>query len=122
MIRRGFAAFGRGDLEEIQAVLSPGAVWHVAGRSAVSGTVTGVEAILAHFMSLYQASGFSLRQEVHDVVGGDAHTVALIHEHAERDGAVLDIDEVLVAHIEGGRVTEAWAIPGDQHAFDEFFA
>lgn len=122
LVRRGFAAFGRGDLDAIRAFLAPDAVWHIAGRSPLSGTLTGVDAILARFMELYQASGFSLRQQVHDVVAGDAHTIALIHEHAEREGAMLDLDEVLVAHIESGQVTEAWVIPADQHAFDTFFA
>lgn len=122
LLRRGFDAFGRGDMETVKEVLSPEAIWHVPGRSAVAGTVRGIDAILAHFMQLFQASGFSLRQEVHDVVAGEAHTVALIHEHAEREGAVLDIDEVLVAHITDGRVAEAWVVPGDQYAFDEFFA
>jgi ketosteroid isomerase-like protein len=122
LLRKGFEAFGRGDIETIRALLSPEAAWHVAGRSKLAGTFVGVDAILAHFGRVFQMTGGTLRQELHDVVAGDGHAVALVHEHAQRGPETLEINEVLVAHFQGGVVTEAWVIPQDQYAFDAFFS
>ncbi|HLI55677.1 MAG TPA: nuclear transport factor 2 family protein [Actinomycetota bacterium] len=121
LVRRGYEAFGRGDLPAIQELIAADVVWHVSGKSQIAGRFEGLEAVLGHFMTIFQLTGGTLRQEVHDIVAGDTHAVGLHRETASRGGASLDVNEVLVFHIRDNRVVEAWVSCQDQYAFDEFF-
>ena len=122
VLRAGLAAFARADVEAIRHLLAPEAAWHVPGRSPLAGTFVGPAAILGHFARVYELTGGTLHQECHDVLAGDDHAVALIREQAERAGVSLVMNEVILVHMDGGRVTQAWVIPEDLYAFDEFFS
>ena len=49
----------------------------------------------------------------------DEHGVALVIISANRGGRSVEVNEVDVIHMRDGKVTEVWAIPADQYAFDE---
>lgn len=78
--------------------------------------------MFAYFGELVSRSGGTLKITVHDIVGGDTHTVGLHHDHAERDGRVLDHNVVLVIHIEDGQFVEVWEFHEDQAANDAFWS
>lgn len=122
LVRRGLRAFATGDVATIRTLLSPAARWHVAGRSLVSGTKVGVDAILSHFLRIHELCAGTLNQQIHDVVGGDHHVVVLIDERAERSGVLLEAREILVIHIAQSHITEAWLVALDQYGFDAFFS
>jgi len=63
-----------------------------------------------------------VRVDVHDVVGGEEHTIGLHHVHAERNGRVLDDEIVLVFHLRDGRVGEVWEIAQDAAAGNDFWS
>ncbi|MGH2718674.1 MAG: ScbR family autoregulator-binding transcription factor [Actinomycetota bacterium] len=122
LVRKGFDAFARGDLAAVRAMVSPEAVWHLAGLSTLAGTFVGVDAILGHLRRVFEFTGGTLRQELHDVVAGDRHVVALVRQHAHRGEEILDVNEAVVIHVADHVVTEAWVIPEDQYAYDRFFS
>ena len=119
-IRRGYAAFNRGDLHTLAEVLTEEVVWHVAGRNPLSGEKRGREACLAYFGQLAELSGGTFRAELHDVVANDTHVVGLHTATGERAGRRLSVHTVLVCHMQDGRIQEAWEHPDDPPAFDAF--
>jgi uncharacterized protein len=113
LIRRGYEAFSTGDMATLNELFAEDAVWHVPGTGSLSGPKQGRDAILAFFGELMARSGGSLKVTLHDVVGGNEHTVALHHEFAERDNNRVDQNAVNIFHVRDGRVSEVWELHDD---------
>ncbi len=123
LIREGFAAFGRGDIDTLQAqFFAPDIRWHFPGRGPVAGDHEGVARVAEMFGRLSELSGGTHRIELHDVIGNDEHVVALHTTRAERAGRQLEVNAVQVFHVRDGKVTEAWTQHADLYAVDEFWS
>jgi ketosteroid isomerase-like protein len=121
LVRRGYAAFSAGDMATLTEVFAEDAVWHVPGDGGLAGDKKGRDACFAYFGELFSRSGGTVRVDLHDVVGGEEHTIGLHHVHAERNGRVLDDEIVLVFHLRDGRVGEVWEIAQDAEASNDFW-
>jgi ketosteroid isomerase-like protein len=122
LLRRAHETFLAGDVGAATPMFAEDAVWHVPGQGALSGVKRGRDEILGYCVELLGRSGDTLKLDLHDVVGGDDHSVSLLHHHAERGGKVLDQNLVLVVHIRDGRFTEVWELHEDPAEYDAFFA
>ncbi len=122
LVKAGFAAYARGDLATLQQdIFSPNIVWHFPGRSTFAGDHVGAAGVAAYFGRLAEHSGGTHRVELHDVIVGDNHVVALHTTRAERGDKKLEIRAVQVFSVADGRVIEAWTHHSDLYAFDEFW-
>lgn len=122
LLRRGYEAFQRGDIDTVlNEILAEDVVWHVGGRSSQSGDYRGREQVGAWFGRNFELSGGTLRVEVHDIVANDEHAVVLFRVHAEREGRTLDDNNLQVNHVRDGKVTESWVYASDPYATDEFW-
>lgn len=122
LLRKGYAAFGAGDMETIASLLADDVVWHYPGTSPISGTFRGKDEVLGWLGKNVELSEGTLRVEPHDVLGSDEHAVGLIRVSARRGGKSLDDPTVQVCHIVGGMLTEVWVNPHDQAASDDFWS
>lgn len=123
VIRRGFDAFGRGDLEYLRNELfTEDTVWHVGGRNPTSGDYRGHE-LFDWFGRIMQETGGTFRIQLHDVATSDQHAVALTEASGERGGKRLEgAKGIQVHHFEGGKVSESWLTAGDAYEVDEFWS
>ena len=64
----------------------------------------------------------SFGQEVHAVLADDEHGVALVKATATRGDDRLEVNNVLVFHVDNGLATEVWVASTDPYAGDEFWA
>ena len=123
LVREGFAAFGRGDLDALQSQFYAEDIrWHFPGKSPFGGDIEGVAEVIKWLGRSFEASGGTIRLELHDVVANDEHAVALFTARAERAGKHLEDNTVQVAHIRDGKETEVWFYPADLYATDEFWS
>ena len=122
LVRRGFDAFAKGDVDTLRQLFDQDAVWHVPGRSPLSGDHRGMDAILGFLARTMELTGGTFRAEVHDVVANDEHAVAIYVTRGEREGRTLESRDVLVSHIRNGKLAEAWLLSADLYAVDEFFS
>jgi len=123
LIRAGYAAYERGDLQTVLTdLLSPDIVWHFPGRGLLAGDHVGAEKVGAHFRMMGELSGGTHRLELHDVIAGDDHSVALHVARAERGGKKMEVNAILLFHIRDGKVAEAWTVHYDLHAIDDFWS
>jgi hypothetical protein len=122
LLRKGFDAFGKGDLDGVKALFADDIVWHVPGSSQLSGDYKGQGEVMAWLGKNLELSGGTLKTEVHDVLGNDEHAVALFTITAQREGKSLHDNACQVVHVSGGKVTESWLHPGDQKTVDEFWS
>jgi ketosteroid isomerase-like protein len=122
LLRRGYAAYGAGDMDAINEVFHDDVVWHVAGRSPLSGDYSGKEQVFGFFGKLGELSDGTSKVEVHDLLANDEHGVALVKESATRNGRSHEGQATHVFHLRDGKVTEFWDAQVDQYAADEFWA
>jgi ketosteroid isomerase-like protein len=122
LTRRGFDAFAKGDVDTLRELFDQDAVWHVPGRSQLSGDYRGMDTILGLFAKIAELSGGTFRIDLHDVVANDEHAVGIDVSRGEREGRTLEDRNVLVSHIRNGKIAEAWLLNDDQYAADEFFS
>ncbi len=123
LIRRLYDAFVRGGyVETVREVFSEEVVWHLPGSGPLAGEHRGLEAVLAAIGKFETLSGGSIRLEVHDVLAGDEHAVALLRARGAREGKRYESREVDVFHLAQGKVTELWSFTEDQRTTDEFWS
>ena len=122
LVRKAFAAFSAHDIDALRAVTSSDVVWHTPGRNPLAGTYKGAEDVLGYLGRWMEATGGTLRVDVHDVVGNDEHVCAIYVSTATRGERTLRLGAILLCHVTDGRVTEVWQMNGDQYALDEFLS
>jgi ketosteroid isomerase-like protein len=49
LVRRGYDAFSRGEMDTFRELLHPDIVWHAPGRSRLAGDHKGVDAVIGYF-------------------------------------------------------------------------
>jgi ketosteroid isomerase-like protein len=123
LVRGGFAAFQKGDLDALQnQYFTDDIRWHVPGRGPLAGDYEGIPQVLQLFVRLFERSGGTFRIELHDVVANDDHAVALFTVRGEREGKQLDDNTVQSYHVRAGKISEAWTQQTDLYAVDEFWS
>jgi ketosteroid isomerase-like protein len=123
LVRRGYAAFGSGDMDTLRELIAANVVWHSGGHNQLSGTYEGLDATLGLFARFFEVTGGDMRQELHALLADDEHVVALLDQHLGRpDGRSYDGKDVHVFHVADGKVVEFWALSGDEAASDAALA
>lgn len=123
IVRDGYEAFSRGDLDSLQNYFfAPDITWHYGGRSPLSGDYHGVGQVIEWLGRTYELADGTLAIELHDVVGNEAHVVALTTLRAARSGKQLADQTTQIFHMHDGKAIEVWTLPGDQYTTDEFWS
>jgi ketosteroid isomerase-like protein len=123
LVRQGFDAFAKGDTDWMRKHLSDDVVWHAPGNNNLSGDHRGKDQVLAFFARIFEVTGGTFTQDIHDVVGNDEHVVALVTGRAQRpDGRTYEGRSVITFHIKEDQATESWAFNEDQAAQDAFLS
>jgi ketosteroid isomerase-like protein len=72
-----------------------------------------VDEVTGYAAKLAERSGGTFRVELHDVVGGDQQVASFDVSRGEREGRTLESRDVLLFHVQGGKIKEAWEQLGD---------
>ena len=122
-IKHYVEALERKDWEAATAFWADDVLLHFPGRSPFSGDFVGKEALLEHYGRLSTELGGTIElAEVHEVLFGAEHVVALVRERAVRGERTLEFERVNVYSLGGGKIVEIWAYDYDSYALDEFWA
>lgn len=122
LLRRGYEAFGAGDMDTVLAIFHPDIVWHNGGSNQITGDLRGHQEVMGFFGKLMELTGGSFHLDIHDIVANDVHGVALVTAHGERDGQTFAVREANIWHLADGKATEFWTFAEDQAAIDRLFA
>ena len=66
-VRRGYEAFGRGDMDTLRSIMTPDVVQSVPGKSQVSGDHKGVDSVLGYYGTLFELTGGTLKADLQSV-------------------------------------------------------
>jgi ketosteroid isomerase-like protein len=114
-------AVSNADVEVLERLSTDDLTWHASGRGPRSGVVSGRDAVLDYLARIGEDTEV-FDSELEDVLVGDLYTAILYRVSGVRGERKLETGFVLILRIEGDRLAEAWAVPRDQHAVDEFWA
>jgi ketosteroid isomerase-like protein len=121
--RRGYAAFGSGDLATLSELIADDAVWHAQGVGPLSGDYHGRDQVFGFFGRLAEETGGTFRLDVHDILANDEHTAVLATLTASRNGKSIEVPVVNVSHNDrDGKITEFWTSTTDPQAGLDFWA
>jgi len=121
VMRRLYEALTSRDVDALREMLVE-CVYHVPGESAISGVYKGGDEVLGLFLRTTELTGGTIAFEVHDLIAGEDHIMALDRATARRGDRTLDTRRILVGHIRNGLVQDIWVLVEDQYVFDEFWS
>jgi|SRR5436309_15602875 len=121
LVRRGYQAFGTGDMATLDELFADDIIWHVPGRNQLSGTYRGKQEVFGNFVKLAELTGGTFKLDIHTILADDEHAVVLVTATGEHDGKSLSDNSVQIFHIKDGKVTEQSLHPADAYASDEFW-
>ena len=123
LVRRFHDAQQRGDAGALMEILADNVVWHVPGRNLLSRDYVGKAEVAGFWARARELSSGTVRTELIDILGGEAHAVALVRVFAEREGKSLGGQfQAFTYRIDSGRIAEFWFMVEDRYAVDAFWS
>ena len=120
--RRAWEAASRGDVETLLDTLEPDVVWHATARGTPwSGTHRGAEAVVDHLARVGETSE-RFQATLADVLASDERVLLVFHASFRSRARVAELDYLLLARIDAGRVAELWTTPLDPATLEAFWA
>ncbi|MFI2504716.1 nuclear transport factor 2 family protein [Streptomyces sp. NPDC018972] len=123
LVRKGYEAFVRGDMDTLRGMLAADATHHVPGTGVLAGDFKGQDEILDMYRRLGEETDGTFTVELRRIlVDGRGHAVSLHHLTADRQGRHLDEDGGIVFRIVGDRMTDLDECVADIDAMNDFWA
>ncbi|MEU6380212.1 nuclear transport factor 2 family protein [Streptomyces sp. NPDC046909] len=123
LVRRGYEAFSRGDMETLRGLMAGDATHHVPGSHQLSGDYKGQDAIIDMYRRLGEETGGTMRVQLrYLLVDGRGHVMALHRFTAERQGRSIDETGGIVFRVVGDKVTDLDECAENIDAVDAFWA
>ncbi|MFD5160786.1 nuclear transport factor 2 family protein [Streptomyces hawaiiensis] len=123
LVRKGFEAFSRGDMDALRGMMAADATHHVPGSHPLSGDFKGVDSIIEMYGRLGAETNGTMRSELIGIcVDGRGHVVGMNRFTAERNGKTLDDTGCIIFRIVGDKVTDLDECVEDIDKNNEFWS
>jgi ketosteroid isomerase-like protein len=122
VLRREYDARAQRDDASLAALLTEAVVWHVPGRSAISGEYRGKDEVMEYVRRRRDLATDTFEITVHDVLANDEHGLVIASGRAKRSGKAVEWRAHGLYRFEDGKIAECWLLPEDQAVFDEIWA
>ncbi|MFD9123456.1 nuclear transport factor 2 family protein [Kitasatospora sp. NPDC059571] len=123
LIRKGYEAFSRGDMDTLRGMMTSDCTQHVPGSHKLSGDFKGVDAVLGYYGQLAAETQGTFRVELlHLFVDGRGHVMSVHRFTAERAGRTVDMAGGIVFRIVGDKITDLDECVEDLTATNGFWA
>ncbi|XUL87832.1 nuclear transport factor 2 family protein [Streptomyces galilaeus] len=123
LVRKGYDAFVRGDMDTLRSLMSSDVTHHVPGTHPLSGDFKGLDATIDMYGQLFSQTNGTLRVELRNVlVDGRGHAVTLHRFTADREGKHIDETGGIVFRILGDKITDLDECVEDIDKANEFWS
>ncbi|TXS41596.1 nuclear transport factor 2 family protein [Streptomyces sp. uw30] len=124
LVRRGYEAFQRGDMDTLRGMMTGDCTHHVPGSHPLSGHFKGVDSIFeGYYGKLFSETGGTFRVELRNVfVDGRGHAMTVHHFTADRGGKHIDENGGIVFRIVGDKMTDLDECVADIDRNNEFWS
>ena len=120
-IRRGYKAFGEGDMETLGSLYTPDVVQRQPGNNQTSGEYKGVDNVLGLYGQLSELSGGTFSVDLNSVKTQGDKVVSVHHAKGKREGKTLDADETIEFTFSGDKISRLDVGYTDEAAEDAFW-
>jgi ketosteroid isomerase-like protein len=122
LIRRGYEAFNKGDVDTLRQIIARDCVQHVGGDSQASGEFKGVDAMLAYYGRLAELTDGTFRAEPElFTTDGNGHVIVVHHLTGTRGGKTLDQRGALLFQIVADQAVDLLQCDEDLDESDRFW-
>jgi len=115
LARRAWQGVAEGDPKILQEVWDPEVVWHAAGSHGWAGRYEGIGVVLNHIAEIGESSD-QFDAKLDEILTSDRRIVYFFHAHIRRGTRSTDVEYVMTARHENGRMTYIWLAPKDPEA------
>jgi hypothetical protein len=122
VVRRGYEAFAKGDIETLKTVFSANSTWHAPETGVLRGNYRGAQAILEFFGQLAHETDGTMRAELQTMAASGGHVFALHRTTGKRKGKTQDTKTALVFKLDKGAGTEVTEFQSEYPAVAQFWA
>jgi uncharacterized protein len=102
--RSASEALSKGDMEGFLNLHTDDTVVHFPGRGPMAGDHRGKDGVAQMFQQQMQILDSPPQIENHDILANDDHVVVLNKTWGTRNGKTLELNQVVVMHIKGGKI------------------
>ncbi|MFB7412476.1 MULTISPECIES: nuclear transport factor 2 family protein [unclassified Streptomyces] len=124
LIRRGFDAWSRGDMEAVGELMTADCTHHSPGESQISGHIKGRDNVLDMYRKMFELTRGEMRVELLAVsVDGRGHAVAANRFYATREdkGMGIEMNGALVFTVIGDKISDIDECVEDIDVSDAFW-
>ncbi len=122
LIKRGYEAFARGDLDFIREMSTPDCVWHTPGYGPFKPDYKGPDGVIEYFTSLFELSDGTFRSEPEAFFADGERVVVLDHLTGSRKGKMLNTHVIHMFRVRDGKVAETTTFASEPKRNEEFWA
>jgi ketosteroid isomerase-like protein len=120
LAEQAWEAVARSDIEALEALWTPGIVWHVTGDNPWKGDHVGRDAVFNYLADVGEA-GEAYDAILEDILVSPDRVMIVCRVKATRGDRAVDTCQCMLFRIEDGRMAEVWTLPLDPSAFDGFW-
>lgn len=117
--RSATEAIAKRDIEGFLGHHADDVVIHFPGQGPMAGDYRGKEQVAQLFQKQMQFLDAPPEVDTHDILANDEHAVVLNNVRASIRGQMLEQRQIVVLHIKGGKIAEAWLQFSEQQAMDQ---
>ncbi|KAB1146357.1 nuclear transport factor 2 family protein [Streptomyces luteolifulvus] len=123
VVRKGYEAFSRGDMDALRGLMTSDAAHHVPGSHPLAGDFKGQNAIIEMYGKLFEETGGTMQADLRNIfVDGRGHAVSVHHFTADRKGRHIDEMGGIVFRIVGDKVSDLDECVADIDTSNEFWS
>jgi len=112
---KAWQGVAEGDVQALREVWDPAIVWHAAGSHPSATRIEGIEAVLDHIAEIGESTD-RFDAQLDEFLTSDRRIVYFFRARIRRGERMADIDYVMTARHERGRMTHIWLVPTDPEA------
>jgi ketosteroid isomerase-like protein len=121
-IRRGYKAFGEGDMATLGSLYTDDVVQTMPGKNQLSGEYQGRDNVLALYGKMSELSGGTFAADLKSVKTEGDKVVSVHGAKAEHGGKTLDGNETIAFTFTGDKISRLDLTTSDVAAQDAFWA
>ena len=123
LMKRGFEAFAKADLDTIRAMSAPDCVWLTPGTAQMKPEYKGIDDVVGYLTSLVTLTDGTFRTEPESFTADDRNRVYVLeHITGERLGRTLDTHVIHVFEVEFDKVVRTTEYASEPKKLEEFWS
>ncbi|MFJ9827074.1 nuclear transport factor 2 family protein [Streptomyces sp. NPDC101160] len=123
LVRRGYEAFSKGDMEALAATMTSDCTHHAPGTTRFGGHFKGRDNVLAMFGEMFEYTGGTMRVELQGVYpDGRGHVISTHKWFAEHGDRGIEMRGAMFFTIIGDKVSDVDQCVEDITELDTFYS